>query len=97
MSSTAEYYGIENLEEAKAYLDNDILRKRIIEISEALLKLQETNPIKILGFPDDLKLKSSMTLFLLADPKCHTFQAVLDKFYRGEKDIKTLNILNAIT
>ena len=90
---TADYYGIENLDEAKAYLSNETLCSRLIEISEALLKLETNDPIKIFGYTDSLKLKSSMTLFLLADENCKTFQAVLDKFYDGKKDNATIRIL----
>ena len=92
-SDIAEYYSIENLDEAKAYLSNDILRERLLEISEALLNLESNDPTVILGFPDDLKLKSSMTLFALADPSYHIFQAVLDKFYDGKQDTATRKIV----
>ncbi|MCL1994316.1 MAG: DUF1810 domain-containing protein [Spirochaetes bacterium] len=91
-SADAEYYGIENMDEAKAYLADNILRERLLEISEALLKLESNDPIAILGSPDNLKLKSSMTLFALADPSCSTFQAVLDKFFNGERCQKTEKI-----
>ena len=92
-SPMAEYYGIENLDEAKAYLSNDILRERLLEISEVLLNLKENDPAVIFGYPDNLKLKSSMTLFALADPNCHIFQSALDKFYDGKQDTATLKIV----
>jgi len=88
-SEIAEYYGIKDLNEAKAYLANDVLRKRLFEITETFLNLEKTDPITILGFPDNLKLKSSMTLFALAEPSSKIFQAVLDKFYDGKLDIAT--------
>ena len=92
-SQIADYYGIENLDEAKAYLSNNILRERLLEISEALLNLKNNDPAVIFGFPDNLKLKSSMTLFALADPSHNIFQAVLYKFYDGKQDTATRKIL----
>jgi uncharacterized protein (DUF1810 family) len=92
-SGTAKRYGIEDLAEAKAYLAEPTLRARLIEISEALLSLPENDPRKVMGYPDDLKLCSSMTLFAAADPECPVFQQVLDKFYGGKPDPLTLELL----
>ena len=92
-SSTAKYYGIRDLDEAKAYLAEPTLRSRLIEISEALLTLPENDPSIVMGYPDDLKLRSSMTLFLAADPDCPVFQLVLDKYYGGKPDPRTLELL----
>lgn len=93
-SSTSQYYAIENLEEAKAYLQEPTLRARLLEISEALLGLSSNDPAEVMGYPDDLKLRSSMTLFAEAEPECEVFQKVLDKFFGGRKDPRTLQILN---
>lgn len=92
-SSTAQYYAIADLEEAKAYLQEPTLRARLLEISEALLHLDSDDPTQVMGYPDDLKLRSSMTLFAEAEPDCTVFQQVLDKFYGGHKDERTLRIL----
>lgn len=92
-SSTAEYYAISGLEEAKAYMQEVSLREHLLEISEALLELEENNPLKVMGPPDDLKLRSSMTLFAIAAPEYDVFRKVLDKFYHGEMDRNTLRIL----
>ena len=92
-SSTAQYYAIADLEEAKAYLQEPTLRARLLEISEALLHLESDDPTQVMGYPDDLKLRSSMTLFAEAEPDCTVFQQVLDKFYGGHKDERTLRIL----
>lgn len=92
-SSTAQFYAITDLEEAKAYLQEPTLRARLLEISEALLELSSNDPTEVMGWPDDLKLRSSMTLFAEAEPGCDVFQKVLDKFYGGAKDQKTLQIL----
>lgn len=92
-SEMAQYYGIADLAEARAYIANDVLRSRLIEISEALLALPSGNALSVMGSPDDLKLRSSMTLFAMADEKREVFRKVLNKFYGGEMDIKTLELL----
>ena len=89
-SSTAQYYAIENLEEAKAYLADPVLRERLLEISNALLALDSCDPSEVMGYPDDLKLRSSVTLFSLAEPECTVFRDVLDKFYNGQEDSRTI-------
>ena len=94
-SGTSEYYGIDGMAEAKAYLENPILRGRLIEISEALLGLASDDADDVMGFPDNLKLRSSMTLFALADPDGKVFQKVLDKFFGGEMDERTMELLRA--
>ena len=91
-STTSQYYAIQNLDEAKAYLADPVLRERLLEISQALLDLPSSDPSAVMGYPDDLKLKSSMTLFELADPDCPVFPAVLEKFYGGERDRKTIRL-----
>lgn len=92
-SSTAAYYAIRDLEEAKAFLADAYLGGNLREICRALLKLEENNPSRIFGWPDDLKLRSSMTLFSCAGDGESLFDDVLDKFYGGEKDELTLNLL----
>ena len=93
MSSTAQFYGIKDLEQAKDFLDHPYLGRNLIEISSALLALDGNNPTAVMGYPDDLKLRSCMTLFELADPSCDIFPAVLEKFYGGRRDEQTLRIL----
>ena len=72
-SQMAQYYAIRDIEEAKEYLKNDVLRRRLLEISQALLETESDDAAYVMGWPDDLKLKSSMTLFLLAEPECQVF------------------------
>ena len=91
-SETAKYYAIKDLDEAKRYLDNKILNNRLREISDVLLTLNESNPINIFGFIDSTKLKSCMTLFDIISPN-DIFQKVLDKYYNGEKDELTLQLV----
>lgn len=89
MSETSRYYGIDGEDEAKEYLDNEILGSRLREITSELLKLDINNPVDIFGTIDAMKLKSSMTLFdHVSDDKL--FSEVLDKYYNGEIDEKTI-------
>jgi uncharacterized protein (DUF1810 family) len=90
-SYTSKYYGIEDLKEAKAYLENELLREHLMEITSELLKL-DGNIESILGFPDNLKLNSSMTLFYYAS-YIELFKDVVDKFYDGNFDEFTKNII----
>jgi uncharacterized protein (DUF1810 family) len=92
-SSKARYYGISTIEEASAYLSHPVLGKRLIEIAETLASIDENDAAKILGSTDAMKVKSCMTLFLSASPGNKAFQAVIDKFYNGETDCLTLEIL----
>ena len=92
-SSTAQYYGIRDLEEAKAYIAHPVLGPRLKEISEALLGLDTCDPSAVMGYPDDLKLRSCMTLFELAAPEQPVFGHVLEKYYAGRRDERTLELL----
>jgi len=94
-TGTSIHYGIKNLEEAAAYLEHEVLGKRLIEISSVLLSLETSDAHKIFGSPDNMKLRSCMTLFSLAPGADQVFQAVLDKFFNGQKDEKTLQLLEA--
>lgn len=91
-SSTAQYYSIQDRQEAENYITHPILSKRLIEISEELLKVDSNDPSVVLGYPDDIKLKSSMTLFYLTSEEI-IFKKVLDKFFCGELDKRTVDIL----
>lgn len=91
-SATAKFYGIKNKDEAIAYLQNEYLKNNLIEISKVLYELDD-NISNILGYPDDLKLKSCMTLFNYVDPTIEIFSKIIDKFYNGEKDLNTIKIL----
>ncbi len=92
-SSMAEIYGIEGIDEARAYWADDVLRGRLTEITEALLAIGGNDPVRVMGRPDDMKLRSCMTLFREAAPECPLFQQVLDKYYGGQPDRKTLDML----
>lgn len=91
-SQTSMFYAIKDREEAKAYISHPILGARLVEISEALLQLKTNNASEVMGYPDDIKLKSSMTLFSLVSDNL-VFQKVLDKFFQGEKDNFTIEAI----
>ena len=92
-SSTARYYSIRDLEEAREYYAHPVLGQRLREISGALLELRGSDPVAVFGGIDSMKLKSSMTLFAVAAPDDPLFRQVLDKYYGGEQDALTLRIL----
>ncbi len=92
-TSTSIFYSIKDLNEAAAYLNHQILGKRLIEISNALLQLETNDAYEVFGSPDNMKLRSSMTLFSLVPGADNVFQKVLDKFFNGRKDEKTLQLL----
>lgn len=92
-STTAWYYGIENLEEAKNYLSHPVLGQRLREITGALLTLQTNHPENIFGWTDSMKLCSSMTLFYRASGE-ELFARVLQKYYGGTQDPITLKLLH---
>ncbi len=92
-SSTSQYYAIADLNEAKEYLANPTLRARLTEISTALLELSTDNAESVFGYLDAMKVRSSMTLFKHADEGCEIWNAVLEKFFDGEEDWRTLSLI----
>lgn len=91
-STMAWYYGIEDLQEAREYLQHPVLGQRLREITQALLDRPETDPVKIFGWTDSMKLRSCMTLFAQVSGD-DLFTRVLDKFYGGQEDRVTLELL----
>jgi len=92
-TSTSIYYAIKNREEAREYWDHPILGPRLLECSEAVLAVQGFTASDIFGYPDYLKLKSSMTLFASVAGSDSVFSRILDKYYNGEQDARTLELL----
>ncbi|MGI4832294.1 MAG: DUF1810 domain-containing protein [Janthinobacterium lividum] len=92
-SSTAQHYAIANASEAAAYLAHPTLGPRLVEISKALVALPGSNATSVMGTPDDLKLRSSMTLFAQVPGADPVFGAVLAKFFGGAPDAQTLRLL----
>lgn len=93
-SETSKFYAIKDAQEAEEYLKHPILGSRLVEICNAALGLVSNDANQIFGSPDDMKLKSSMTLFATLDHTNPVFQLVLDKFFKGTKDNQTLQIIN---
>ena len=93
LSATSNYYAIANIEEAKEYMCNPVLKAHMLEICEALLQLNNKDANKIFGYPDNLKLKSSMTLFETATPEYEVFKEVLEQYFQGKRDEKTMHII----
>lgn len=91
LSEMSRLYEIKDIGEAKAYMANEYLRNNLIEISGALLECESDNSVEILGFPDNLKLLSSMTLFDLVAPEVREFGKVLDKYFDGYRDDRTID------
>ena len=92
-SQASKYYAIQNFEEAILYLENPLLKSRLLEISQALLELDVSNIADVLGSIDTLKLKSSMTLFHMVDKEEKVFMEVLRKYFHNEFDYRTIEIL----
>ncbi|MBC3788989.1 DUF1810 domain-containing protein [Spirosoma utsteinense] len=93
-SEMARFYAIKDLQEARSYLDHPVLGARLTEIANALLSVEGKTANQILGNPDDLKVRSSMTLFNLLKPTDPVFGAVLARYYQGSPDPQTLRLLN---
>ena len=93
ISATSQRYAIKSLAEAVAYLNDPVLGMRLIECAEAVLRIEGRSAQQIFGSPDDLKLKSCATLFAEVSPAGSVFERVLDKYFRGERDLKTLQLL----
>ena len=93
-STTSEYYGIQNLDEAKEFLADDYLGGHLVEISYALLRIDCNDAKTVFGRPDDMKLKSCMTLFCMADPDEEVFKEVLNKFFDRKPDYRTVKMIN---
>ena len=94
-SPTANYYGIDGLEEAREYMGNEYLRNNLIGISEKLLELETNDSKEIFGSIDSKKLRSSMTLFELAGDE-DLFPKVLEKYYDGKRDELTLSLVEKL-
>jgi len=92
-SPMAQKYGIASLAEARAYLGHPVLGARLIECTELVLDADAASAAAIFPYPDDLKFRSSMTLFAQAGVEPDVFSAALKKYYDGEPDRETLRLL----
>jgi uncharacterized protein (DUF1810 family) len=92
-SAMSQKYAIQSLEEAKAYLAHPILGDRLLECTTTVLGITGRSAYNIFGSPDDLKLRSCATLFAVVSPADSLFVQLLDRFYNGQRDTKTLHLL----
>ena len=92
-SPTAQFYAIESLDVARDYLGHPVLGERLLGGSDILLAVKNRSVTDIFGYPDDLKLKSSMTLFSCVAESNSVFEEVLERYFHGERDEKTLELL----
>jgi uncharacterized protein (DUF1810 family) len=92
-SSTSKHYAIKSVEEARAYLDHPLLGPRLLECAEAVISVEGRSASEIFGSPDDLKLRSCATLFACVSPPGSVFDRLIEKYYRGGRDGKTLQLL----
>lgn len=92
-SPISRRYAIKSEDEARAYLAHPVLGPRLTQCVEAILAVDGKSATEILGYPDDLKLKSCATLFAHVSSPGSAFERVLDKFYSGERDAATLRLL----
>ena len=94
MSSMAHTYGISGFDEAKAYIEHPVLSERIYELCGVLLEHKDKSAYEIFGDIDEMKLKSSMTLFALTNEEYTIFYEVLDCFFEGAMDELTVKLIN---
>ena len=93
-SEMARFYAIQSVDEARTYLHHPVLGKRLVEISSELLNVTTGDAAAVFGPVDSMKLRSSMTLFSLLKDAHPVFQKVLDKFFNGRKDEKTIALID---
>ena len=95
-SPMSQRYAIKSIAEAEAYLRHPILGPRLVECAEAAAALQGTSAAQVFGYPDDLKLRSCATLFARVSPGGSVFERLLEKYFQGEPDEKTLYLLTGV-
>jgi uncharacterized protein (DUF1810 family) len=95
-STTTKFYAIQSLEEAQLYLEHPVLGPRLRECAEAVLAIEGRTVDEIFGYPDEMKLKSSLTLFASVTDPDSVFARVLKKYFDGERDDRTLQLLAII-
>ncbi len=92
-SPTARHFALASLEEARAYAAHPVLGPRLVACAAALAGLDESDPVRVLGAVDAAKLRSSMTLFARAAPQEPVFARVLERYFDGEPDPATLDLI----
>ena len=92
-SATSRRYAIQGIEEARAYLEHPLLGPRLIECAQAVLGVEGRSAHDIFGSPDDLQLKSCATLFACVSVPGSAFHRLLETYFHGEQDARTLERL----
>jgi uncharacterized protein (DUF1810 family) len=92
-SATSRHFAIKSKDEAAAYLAHPVLGPRLTECAEALLQLEGRTAAEIFGSPDDMKLRSSATLFAMVSPAGSVFHRVIEKYFAGQKDERTVRLV----
>jgi uncharacterized protein (DUF1810 family) len=92
-SAISQRYAIGSLAEAEAYLRHPVLGVRLVECAEAALGIQGRPASQVFGAPDDMKLRSSATLFAAVSPPGSVFERLLDKYFDGERDARTVQLV----
>ena len=92
-SAISRYYSIKSLAEANAYLSHPVLGRRLKECVKALMNIENRSAHDIFGSPDDMKLKSCATLFAFISPAGSVFEQLLDRYYEGDRDTRTIQLL----
>ena len=96
-TETTKLYSIKSIEEAQAYLTHPVLGERLIKSCEILLTLEDVSISDVMGFPDDLKLKSSMTLFEYVSKPNSIFRRVLNEYFEGNLDEVSIEIIKTMS
>ncbi len=94
-SSTSKHFAIKSLAEAKAYISHPILGPRLLECCETLMQVDHRSALDILGSPDNMKLRSSATLFAMVSPPGSVFEQLLNKYFEGVADNPTIQLVNS--
>lgn len=92
-SPVSEHYAIKSRGEAAAYLAHPTLGPRLVECAQAVLQLEGRSAHEIFGFPDDMKLRSSATLFASMSPDGSVFHRIIDKYFEGKRDARTVQLM----
>jgi uncharacterized protein (DUF1810 family) len=95
-SATSKRYAIKCLDEAHAYLAHPVLGPRLLECADAVIKIDGRSVAEIFGSPDDLKLRSCATLFAVVSPAGSVFERILEKYFDGRRDDKTLRTVEKL-
>jgi uncharacterized protein (DUF1810 family) len=93
VSSTSRQYAIKSVAEAEAYLRHPVLGPRLLESAQAVLGVEGRSALEVFGSPNDMKLRSCATLFSCVSPAGSVFEQLLDRYFGGERDDKTLRLI----